>query len=393
MSGQFEPQLLGYLLEALSQEERAEVDRAISENPNLLEELDRLQGMLAPLAVDAEPYAPPAGLVESTCAMIAALDDTESSVGSSQSSLQGQMAIFGEGPSEVDEVVRSVPVSRVLAASSNGNGNGHKNGQPEKNKPRFGLSPVKPREVLSGDSGSRRFRLREFLTVFALASVAFAMLFPAISYSRYNAEVAGCQNNLREVGSAMTMYSRSHAGYFPIIPTSQATAEDRKAGVAGIFSTKLVEDGLLTDFRLLACPAVPHHGDGVIIPSMKELASAKSYLRTYHEMMGGDYGYNLGHVGSDGQYLPTRNLNRDHFAIMGDTPSARLDGGSSDNHGIWGQNLLFESGRVAFVRSPDAGSGVDNSFLNNAGKVAAGLDWRDAVIAPSFARPGVYAQK
>jgi hypothetical protein len=70
-----------------------------------------------------------------------------------------------------------------------------------------------------------------------------------------------------------------------------------------------------------------------------------------------------------------------------------LDGKAGDNHGIWGQNFLFESGRVAFLRNPDAESGVDNPFQNDAGQVAAGTDWRDAVIAPSFARPGVYALK
>ncbi len=391
MTEQFEQQLLGYVLDALTEVEREEVEHAIDRNPSLVKELDRLQGMLAPLAEDAELFDPPPGLAEATCAMIAGLDTTSSRFAESDFE-----AVYGEdGDRELDDVVRKIPVAKAMAAASNGHSNGNgkhadnSKADSKSNDKKVGLSPATAREM--GGVG-RRFRVRELVTVFALASVALAMIFPAISYSRHNAQVAGCQNNLRELGLSLTMYSRSHDSYFPVIPTGQDTAEERKAGVAGIFATRLWEDGFLTDSRLLTCPAVPHQGDGVIIPSMQELAASEIFLREFQTKMAGDYGYNLGHV-SGGKYVPTRNFSRDYFPIMGDTPSLALDGRMGDNHGIFGQNILFESGRAAFVRrpDPDGDSWVGNFFTNDDGKVAAGKHWGDAVIAPSFARPNVFA--
>lgn len=396
MTEQFEQQLLGYLLEALSEEERLEIDRAIDREPALLKELDRLQGMLAPLAADADPYTPPRGLADATCAMIAEFENAPQ-----QDAWLERFESDRLNREHFESERRDAAISRVPAGLAlNGhhadhhqtNGkqvNGHQVGGTATPAGKVvGMSPVTSAEL--SNSGRRRFTLREFVTVFALASVALAMLFPAISYSRYNSEVAGCQDNLRQMGVALSMYSDSHAGNFPSIPTGILDPAERKLGVAGIFAPKLASDGLLTDARLLTCPATRHQ-EPVVIPSMQQVIASVNSLADFQEHMAGDYGYSLGYIDGNGTYVPTKNCRRDFFAVMGDSPSLALDGDLSKNHGGWGQNVLFESGRVAFLRKPDAG--VDNPFLNDNGVVAAGLHWGDAVIAPSFARPGVYAMK
>ena len=65
---------------------------------------------------------------------------------------------------------------------------------------------------------------------------------------------------------------------------------------------------------------------------------------------------------------------------MSDSPSDRADH-QSQNHGGWGQNVLFENGGVKFLtKSKPDGSG-DDIFTNDAGQVAAGLQQNDSVVA------------
>jgi len=101
--------------------------------------------------------------------------------------------------------------------------------------------------------------------------------------------------------------------------------------------------------------------------------------------MGGSYGYNLGYI-RNGRYYPTKDRNRTYFALMADAPGS-LPGSPSLHHGGRGQNVLFEDGRVIFIRSSRPYVGADDIYSNDNGRVAAGVHLDDSVIGPSSARP------
>src|SRR5262245_7783898 len=67
-------QLLGYLLGALDDAEREQVEDELGKNPTLRVEMARFQELLSRLGMDEEPveHEPPAGLAERTCEFVAA---------------------------------------------------------------------------------------------------------------------------------------------------------------------------------------------------------------------------------------------------------------------------------------------------------------------------------
>jgi hypothetical protein len=70
MSDQVREQLLGYLLDALEEDERRQVERELAASPALRRELTELRACLAPLAADREPVHPPRGLWQRTCRLV-----------------------------------------------------------------------------------------------------------------------------------------------------------------------------------------------------------------------------------------------------------------------------------------------------------------------------------
>jgi hypothetical protein len=108
-------------------------------------------------------------------------------------------------------------------------------------------------------------------------------------------------------------------------------------------------------------------------------------------VLGGSYGYCLGHL-NNGAYEGTRNRQRRSFALVSDAPSPDQPGHQSRNHGGRGQNVLFEDGHVSFLTCSKPCNLSDDIFVNDEGRVAAGLHEDDAVIGPSDASPLVYVR-
>lgn len=215
-----------------------------------------------------------------------------------------------------------------------------------------------------------------------IVAAAVLLILPAVANSRFEARIAACQNNLRQIGLALTEYSGANQGYFPPVPTKGPLA------AAGVYAPTLVRAGYLPNPRVVICPCSPlAEADDFEVPAIQQLVSADPRrLRCLQRQMGGSYGYAMGYV-EGGHYRANRNLARFHFAVLSDAPCLHLPDFQSDNHGGRGQNVLFEDGHVVFLTKPQPTDFFDHFFLNDTGFVAAGRRRDDSVIGSSGTSP------
>lgn len=331
--------LLGYLLDALDDDERLRVEEALSGDRQLRHELKSLRERLAFLGTDADVDEPPAGLVGRTCAVVEAYKERQ--------------------------LVSPASAARTQAAAPS---RGRLSERPERG------------------SGTRRWSLADAVVAAGIVLALAALFFPAIANSRFQSRIASCQHNLQCVGQTLNDFSENSHGLFPQIPV------DGNRAAAGLYAPILVDNHYLTETDVLVCPGsrLANHLSQWRVPTLKELDQARGrQLVDLHRTMGGSYGYTLGYREND-RYQTPRNEGRAYFALMSDAPSLHLLGRQSDNHGGYGQNVLFEDNHVEFVVD---GVAYDRLFVNRDGYAEAGLDKSDSVIGHSAAPPFVYPIK
>jgi prepilin-type processing-associated H-X9-DG protein len=319
-------QLLGYLLDALDEAEREQIERQLTNNPQLFHELEALQQELEPLADSYGDFEPPEDLAARTCDLVAEFAEQE----------------------EVQ------PAQSRLAQS---------------------MSRISP--------PTSRWKAADFIVVGGICCIAALLFFPAISNSRHLARLMACQNNLRQLGFALNSYSDKAGGrFFPAVPAVGQRA------FAGIYAPTLFEAGYLSEPRVVLCPAAANPNDlnHFRIPTLAEIDNAPpERVAILKEQAGGSYGYSLGYM-SQGRLSPTRNRQRPHFALMSDAP-ATCQTPIPANHGSRSYNILFEDGHVQVVQLRANGLQRDDPFRNRRGVVEAGLDENDAVIGRSTVPP------
>ena len=224
----------------------------------------------------------------------------------------------------------------------------------------------------------RTWSMTDAMAGVAILAVMGGILFPAISYQRFNSRLMSCQDNMQQIGHALLQYSDIHGGNFVEIPT------EGQLSASGYFAPALMDAGLIEEDRVFSCAGLGETTP-VHIPSIAQIKSATgSQLDYLRHTMSGNYGYSMGYQKEDHyQTLPNRGLTS--TVLVADMPSLNRPGRRSVNHGSWGQNCLFGDGNVKFIRGDSVGE--DAIFENDYGVVAPGTSEYDSVIAPSHLSP------
>lgn len=333
--------LLGYALGALDADQQLLVQQSIDQDANTEEQLIEIKASLAPLELLEGGSGARPGLARRTCEMLAIVQKETRRESSSDAALPDPLPSPGE----------AVPNQSMMSPST--------------------------RSEFSQGIFRSSWSLNDLLVAGACAAVLAGLLFPAISYTRFYSNRAGCQQNMVNLGSAFQSYSNIHDGQFVAIPASGNCA------VTGIFAPTLKDSGLLADSSL-ACPG-SNRQSPVFVPSLKTIQNSQGErLSHYHQVMGGDYGYTMGYYAGN-QYVSPTDVGRSHFILCADKPSPMNEGFRSNNHGGNGQNCLFEDGRYEFVTGHAYGN--DPIYKNDYDMVAAGAHANDSVIGASHNTP------
>jgi len=324
MSSPNREDLLGYLLGALERREQEQVEEELARNPQLRQELAALSQWVdvVGLADQNELMEPPSGLAARTCQTVALKQSVDLSV---------------DAP---------VPV---------------------------GVAAFETRS---------QFSLADFLVAAAVLVAAVSLFFPALASSRFQADIASCQNRLRQLGFAYGSYDELHGAY----PSAQLVGNRNTAGVV---APTLTDAKFVTDPRLFVCPTskLATNLDGWKIPTLNELDQATGEtLARYQQTMGGDFAYNMGYV-DDGKLRPAKNEHRQYYAMLADAPSDVHPQRRTLNHDGRGQNVLFEDGHIEFLSAVPSPKLADDPYHNRAGLVAAGTDPNDSVLGSSADKP------
>ena len=214
------------------------------------------------------------------------------------------------------------------------------------------------------------------------------LLFPALVESRDAARRAQCQDNLREIGTALVEFHNQGRRGLPHVGFDEN---------AGIFVVELADSGVISRedlARLLVCPNTQLAEDvfsGKVlmkVPTRKELAGVSpEALKVLQKYMSGSFAYQFGYVDQQGKYQRMQFVGRGDAPMLGDAPSFSVAGFQSANHGGCGQNVIYQDLSSRYCGNCVSENAGDHLYLNDDGQHAAGRSALDAVLGRSEASP------
>jgi len=164
MADRTQQHLLGYLVGALEESERARLEERLADSPELRAELARAEDLLHPLRAAPPAHRAPEGLAARTCRMVFAYSEA----------LAGRLA---------EARARCAPSRQRARAMS--------------------PAAVPPSSTTTWGWSDLVVAVGVFLAVASL-------IFPAIQHSRMNTRLVGCQNNLRDLGLSQAQFQQAH---------------------------------------------------------------------------------------------------------------------------------------------------------------------------------------
>jgi hypothetical protein len=316
--------LLGYLLDALDPDARRAVEAHLRARPEARLRLAELRRLLAPLDADAETPEPPPDLAERTLERVA------------------------------DRPIRRLPAAPPPSPGQAG-------------------APVR-----------RNLRRADLIaaSLVLVLTAGLGMTWLARQWRDY--QVLACQNNLRQMWTALQGYADQHpenGGAFPRVQS------EPPRNFAGVFTPILADSGVLTAETTPTCPAPGRRGPAPCsLADLDDLArNQPDEYRARTRDLGGDYAYTLGYRVGDALMGLSRDSG-DLLPILADRPSD-AGAGNSPNHGGAGQNVLYIGGQVRWCAEPNVGVDQDDIYLNLKYRVLAGEHRFDTVLGPSEAAP------
>lgn len=316
-------QLLGYVLGALDDEERRDVEVALSApgGDGLRHDLELVRSAVAPLARDRAPETVPAGLAARTLAFVAA------------------------------HAAADAPVVRPLSPANDG---------------------PRPR--------SRAWIDRALVAATALA--ACVLVVPLVRQAVDDARERRKEHNLQRLSAALQGYAESH-GYYPTPPNDGPLSRAGLFAPTLVAEERLVAD----DGTLLVPGSDLARRGRFRVPTLGDLEAAVGTPRFdgLVREMSGDYGYTLGHRDAAGVLQPNHNRRRFDHPLVADDPGPADD--RSDNHPQGIHHILFEDGHVERRLPHELHRDGDHIYKNEDGEAAAADHPDDAVIGDPEDRP------
>lgn len=330
--------LIGYLFDLLTPDERAVVAARVQSDTDIAARLNALRANAAPLLAVAaverdEPPVPRPGLALRAIATVAqyVVEHEPRDEGPLESSVDAFLREYADEPPDIDIVFGPGTRAPVPAAPPPSDGPDYR--------------------------AVGRFRA-DLLVAAGIALVGVGLVLSAVSKVRHNARATACQNNLRELHNGLVNYANSNDGRYPQVG-------DADVPTAGAFATALIEPGYLRRGCKPECPATPEHHAYAYTLGFRENGALTGLRRPPERSDSADA--------------------NDLMPISADLPATGAAPGSGpiSPHGRT-MHVLFVGGHVRATTSPNIGPGEDHIYSNWQGAVAAGAGRTDAVLG----RPG-----